>query len=215
MGEVDAGLSVGADLDHLGHALAPGQDIGMVFVGADQHNRPWPGLGRALKAEKSDQLVDRAGHARAGEDHLVGVARVETLADIGPRRFARPRRLPATETVLGMAIGIGGQDLVADVILDLGQRPTRGGVVRIDQRAGAERPVERHAFSDQPGPDPVDRRRAARAVQNICEWCHRCVPVALGPGPVGPPAFSFKHVTGAGGISLSKLLAKWRLLVVI
>ena len=78
---VDPTVGVLVDGDDVGDGLAPGDLVGVVLVGAEEHHRA---LGRRdvrgqvvlvvegrrdPQAEHADQLGDRAGAARAGEEH--------------------------------------------------------------------------------------------------------------------------------------------------
>ena len=63
VGEVDPPVGVLADRDDVGARLPPRQLVGVVLVGADEHDRP-----RGVEVEQPDELVDRARRAGAAED---------------------------------------------------------------------------------------------------------------------------------------------------
>ena len=100
-GEVDPAVVVLGDDDDVGQRLAPGQLVAVVLVGPDEHDRalgrrdrgaqvvPVVEVGRQPDLEAVDELVDRAGGPRAGEqDDVVGSVRADGVSD-DPR--GRPR----------------------------------------------------------------------------------------------------------------------------
>jgi hypothetical protein len=150
------------DHPHLGAGLAPGQDVGMVLVGADQDQR----LRRAANPEEMRQPVDpRRGPAPA-EDHRVIRAGVHVARDHAARGLAQARGRRAAMRRGGVGVAVGGQDLLHHEHLDLPQRPARGGVIRIDQLARPERTLEGHPVADQP---LRDLGGGAEAAAELCE----------------------------------------------
>ena len=87
-GEVDPAVGVLPDDDDVGDRFPPRELVAVVLVRADQDDRPLIGrdvrpqavalveAGRDPQLQDPDEEVDRAGHARAAEDHrmVVGVA---------------------------------------------------------------------------------------------------------------------------------------------
>jgi hypothetical protein len=97
------GRSVGRDLR--------GQAVPVVEVGGD------------AQVEDPDELVDRAGRARAGEDHGTCRRRRRRVADDPAGVLAQPGGLQAGAAGLGVGVGVAGQHLVADEVLEEVQRP--------------------------------------------------------------------------------------------
>ena len=131
--------TVGVLGDHLdvGDRLAPGNLVGVVLVRTDEHHRPLglrdpleePVAGgevrRQPQVENVDQLEDRRGGAGAAEDHHVVVGAAHGPVDDPAGVLAEAGRLQAGARGLGVGVGVQGQDLVADEVLDEGQRPAR------------------------------------------------------------------------------------------
>ena len=177
LAEVDVAVGVLADHHHIGDRLPPGQLVGVVLVRPDEHHRPLPRrdpvrqpvavvqVGRDAQVEDADELVDGGGAARPAEqDHGVVVA-ADGVADDPPRVLAEPGRLQAGARALGVGVGVAGQDLVADEVLDEGQGPARGGVVGVDDPPRAVRPVHHLPVTDDRCPDPLDQRRRCRLLR--------------------------------------------------
>jgi hypothetical protein len=160
VGEVEAAAVLG-DGDHLGDRLPPGQLVGVVLEGADEHHRPRRRVGGQVQPQDAQQLVDGAGGARAGEDHRVLVAAADGVADELAGLLAQAGRLPAGPGALGVGVGVAGQDLLADDVLDERQRTAGGGVVAVDEPARPKGAGQLVVVADHRLPDapqqPVDR----------------------------------------------------------
>jgi hypothetical protein len=89
---------------------------------------------------------------------LSTVVAAHGVADDPPRVLAEPGRLQARARALGVGVGVAGQDLGADEVLDERQRPAGGGVVGVDDPPGPVRPVHHLAVADDRRPDPLDQR---------------------------------------------------------
>ena len=139
--------------DDVGDRLAPRQLVGVVLERADEHDRALArrDLRRQLRsassrsagmpqAEDADQLVDRAGRARSRRrcTHVVVVA-ADGVADDPAGVLAQPGGLQAGAAGLGVGVGVAGQHLVADEVLDERQRAPAGGVVGVGDPARAVR----------------------------------------------------------------------------
>ena len=123
-------VGVLGDDDDVGDRLAPRQLVGVVLERADEHHRPLPGgiccgqvvpvveVGGEPQVHDADQLVDRAGRARAAEDHARLVVAADGVVDDLARVLAEARRLQAGARRLGVRVGVARQDLVADEVLD-------------------------------------------------------------------------------------------------
>ena len=121
---VDVTVGVLVDGDHVGDGLAPGQLVGVVLEGPDEHDRTLRRRNRSCQvvavlevggdpqAEDADQLVDGCGRPGAGEDDdSLGVAAdcpVDDLAGV----LAQPARLEAGAAGLGVGVGVAGEHLV-------------------------------------------------------------------------------------------------------
>jgi hypothetical protein len=79
--EVEAAAGILLDGDHLGGRLAPGQLVGVVLEGADEHHRPRRRVGGQVQPQDAQELVDCAGGAGAGEDHRMLVVAADRLTD--------------------------------------------------------------------------------------------------------------------------------------
>ena len=73
--------------------------------------------------EDADHLVDRAGRAGAGEDDHGLLVAADRVADDLPGVLAQPGGLQAGAGGLGVGVGVAGQHLVADEVLDEARRP--------------------------------------------------------------------------------------------
>ena len=76
--------------------------------------------------------------------------------------LAQPRRLQAGARRLGVGVGVAGEDLVADEVLDEAQRPPRRGVVGIGDPMRAVRPVHHLIVADDGFADPAQQRCLSR-----------------------------------------------------
>jgi hypothetical protein len=142
----------------------------VVLERPDEHHRPLPRrdalqqpiplgqAGRQPQLEDADQLVDRGGGAGATEDHHVVVGATDGVADQPAGVLAQPRRLQSGTRAFGVRVGVAGQHLVADEVLDEVQRPPGCGVVGVGDPARPVRPVEHLAVPDDPRPDPLQQR---------------------------------------------------------
>ncbi len=141
--EAHPAVGVLADDHDVGDRLAPGHLVRVVLVRADEHHRALvardllaqlpavlEGRGDA-QPEHPDQLVDRPGAPRPGEDHHGVVVAVHGVADDAARVLAQPGGLQAGSAALGVGVGVAGQHLVADEVLEEGQRPTGCRVVGV------------------------------------------------------------------------------------
>ncbi len=136
-------VGVLADGHDVGDRLAPRHLVGVVLVGADEDHRPLvardllaqvPAVlegGRDAQPEHADQLVDRPGAPRPGEDHHGVVVAVHGVADDAAGVLAQPGGLQAGAAALGVRVGVAGQHLVADEVLEEGEGPTGCRVVGI------------------------------------------------------------------------------------
>ena len=106
--DVDPAVPVLRDHDEVGQRLAPRQLIAVVLIGPDEHDRALGHrdrgtqviavieVGRQPDLEAVDQLVDRAGRPRAGEqDDVVGAVRADGISDAPAGILTELRRLPA------------------------------------------------------------------------------------------------------------------------
>jgi hypothetical protein len=137
------------DDDDVGDRLTPGQLVGVVLVRADEHHRPRLGRDVAAQvmgvlkpagdaqAEDADELVDRPGAARSGEDDDGVLVAADGVADDRARVLAQPGGLQASAGRLGVGVGVSGEDLVADEVLDEREGTAGGGVVGIGDPARA------------------------------------------------------------------------------
>ena len=165
--EVHSPVDVLVDDHHVGDGLPPRDLVGVVLVGPEEHHRS---LGRRdvvgevmgvvegrrdPEPEHPDQLRDRAGAAGPREEHHRVVARADRLADDLPGLLAQPRGLQAGAAGLGVGVGVAGQHLVADEVLDERQRPPARRVVGVRHPPHAVRRLHQlvvtdHGVADQP-----------------------------------------------------------------
>lgn len=85
-----------------------------------------------------NQLVNRRRGTGSTEDHFVLVSAIDCLTNNFPGLLTQHRSLGTGEGSFGMSVGVEGQHLVANEILDKTQRAPRGGVIRINQWTRAE-----------------------------------------------------------------------------
>ena len=168
--EVDVAVRVLVDDDDVGDRLPPGELVGVVFVGPEEHHRPLRGRdrlgepvaggqpGREAQLQDGDQLVHRRRRPGAAEDHQVVVGAADGVADQSSGLLAQPGGLQPGAGALGVGVGVAGQDVVADEVLDEVERTARSGVVGVGDPPPAVRAVQRRAFTDHTPPDPVEQR---------------------------------------------------------
>ncbi len=168
--DVDQAVGVLRDDDDVGDRLPPGQLVGVVLERPDEHHRPAitgdvraqgeavVEVGRDSEIEYADEPVDRPGRARAAEQHDVLDAAANTLAYESPCVLAEPGGLQAGARGLGVGVGVAGEDLVPDEVLDERQRPAGGGVIGVGHPARAVRAGHDLVVADHRGPDPVEQR---------------------------------------------------------
>ena len=183
-GEVDVAVGVLGDDDDVRDRLAPRQLVRMVLEGADEDH--WALLRRDVRgepvvvverrrepqSEDADQLVDRAGCARAAEDDARLVGAPDGVVDDLARVVAQAARLQARARRLGVRVRVARQHLVADQVLDEPERAPARRVVRVGDPAGAERPPHHLVVADHRLPDALQQRAVRR-------WAHS--------GRVAPP----------------------------
>ena len=116
--------------------------------------------GGQADVEDVDQLVDRAGRARAAEDHRVVVAGAHAVADDLARVLAVARRLPAGARRLGVRVAVERHHLAADEVLDEAEAAPRRRVVGVRDAQRAVRRLDRLVGADD---RRADGTRAAAA----------------------------------------------------
>jgi hypothetical protein len=120
--QVDLAVAVLADGDDLGGRLAPGEQVGVVLVGAHEHHRPVAGrAGPAVQLQQADQLGHGRRRPRPAEDDQVLCGPAHGLVDHLAGLLAQPRRVVSGARALGVGVGVPGQDPVADGVLDEAQ----------------------------------------------------------------------------------------------
>ncbi len=138
------------DLDHLGPAFPPRQDVGMMLIGADQHERRLAPRHGIVHTQKPHDPIERRSCAGAGKDHRVALIRTALTGDKGARLAAQARHGRPAERAFGVAVGVIGKNVIQDRPLDLHERPARGDVIGIDHLLGPHRPLDHDPFPDQP-----------------------------------------------------------------
>ena len=153
-------IGVLADHDDVGDRLAPGQLVAVVLVRAEEHDRSLRGryvpaelvavlqLGWDAQTEDADEFVDRPGAARAGEDDDRLLVTADRLGDERPGVLAQPAGLQAGVTGLGVGVGVAGEHLVPDEVLDERQRPAGSGVVGVGHPPRAVWPGQHLVVTD-------------------------------------------------------------------
>ncbi len=159
-GEVDVAVGVLGNGDHVGDRLTPRYFIGVVLERPDEHDRALIGgdvlrqvvavveIGRQPQVHDADQLVDRPGGPRPAEDHAGFLVTANGITNDPAGILAQPRRLQAGARRFGVGVGVAGEDLVADEVLDEAQRPTRGGVVGVGDAMRSVRAVHHLVVAD-------------------------------------------------------------------
>ncbi len=175
--EIDVTVTVGRDGDHLRDRLPPGQLVGVVLERSEEDHRALVGRDRVAEVvgvlerrgdpqpQDPDQLGDRTGAARAGEDHARVLVAADGVVDDRPGVLAQAGGLQAGAAGLGVRVGIAGEHLVTDEVLQERQRPPRGGVVGVGHPPGTERPRHHLVVPDHRLPDPAQQRRLGRHVR--------------------------------------------------
>ena len=152
--------------DDVGDRFPPGQLVGMMLERPDEHHGAFLGgdgvaqvvtvvqCGRDPQPEDADQFVDRTGAARSREDHDgFGIA-ADSVVDNGTGVLAQPGGLQTGSAGLGVRVGVAGQYLVADEVLEEAQRSTRRGVVGIGHPARPVRTGHHLILADHRVTDP-------------------------------------------------------------
>ena len=133
-------------------------------------------LGRDADAEDADQLVDGAGRAGAGEDDHGLVVAADRVADDLAGVLAQPGGLQAGAGGLGVGVGVPGQHLVADEVLDEGQRPPGRGVVGVGDPARPERAPHHLVVADDAVADAADQAGSAGGASVMVHYAGRALP---------------------------------------
>jgi hypothetical protein len=165
-------VGVGADDDHVGDCLPPGQLVGMVLIRPDEHHGPLPwrdlaeepvasgeALGQA-QFQDADQLADRRGGTGAAEDHQMISGAADGVVDDLAGVLPKPAGGKARARALGVGVGVPGQHLLADNVLDEVQRPARRRVVGVGDAPRPVRALEYLPVADDSCPDPVHQGRS-------------------------------------------------------
>ena len=97
--------------------------------------------------------MDGAGAAGAGEDDGVVLGGVDGVAHRVPRLVPEHGRLHGGHRRRRVRVGVEGQHLGADEVLDEGERAARRHVVAVNDGADAVRAGEGGVGADQAGPD--------------------------------------------------------------
>lgn len=122
--------------DHdISDRLPPRQLIGVMLERPDEDHRPVTGrdpgaelvavieLGGDPQAQDADQFVDRTGTSRPGEDHHRLCVAADRGTDDAQGVLTQPARLQAGATGFGVGVGVAGQHLAPDEVLQEAQRP--------------------------------------------------------------------------------------------
>ncbi len=176
---IDAAVLVLGDGHDVGDGLAPGQLVRVVLVGADEDDRPLVGrdvrrqpvplvqVARQPQVEDVDQPVDGAGGARAAEDHDVLGRAADGGVDQAAGILAEARRLQAGARGLGVRVRVERQHLLAQEVLDEGERAPARRVVRVGQAPHPVGPVQRAVVADDRLADPLQHPVDGRPVQGL------------------------------------------------
>ena len=168
---VDETVGVLMDGDDVGDGLAPGDLVGVVLVGAEEDHRTLGrrDVGRQVvlvvedrrdpQAEDPDQLGDRAGAARAGEEHDRVAVAAHGLADDLAGLLAQPAGLQPGAAGLGVGVGVARQHLVADEVFEKRECPAGGGVVGVGDPALTVRRGHHVVLADDGLAHERDQRR--------------------------------------------------------
>ena len=163
---VDVAVHVLGNHHDISDRLPPGQLVGMVLERPDEDHRAFTGgdgvaemvtvfqCGRDAQPEDADQFVDGTGAPGSREDHDgFGVA-ADSVEDDGTGVFAQPGGLQPGSAGFSVGVGVAGQYLVADKVLQEAQRPTRGGVVGVGHPTRPVRTGHHLILTDHRVPDP-------------------------------------------------------------
>jgi len=162
------------------------------LAGGDQRRQAVPLLEPLwnAEAERTHDLVDRAGGAGTAEEHDIVLRAPDGGVHDAARVVAQAHRLQASGQRLGVRVGVQRQDLVADEVLDEAQRPAGGGVVGVHDALGPERSRQDEVVPDHRTPDQLDERVALLGRGRQCsEWVQQlgrlvagaaCRPARLG-----------------------------------
>ena len=202
--EVDPPILVLVDDDDVGDGLAPGDLVGVVLVRSDEDDWAlgWGDMGaqiisrvevgREAQVHDLDELVDRASRTGATkEDDVFFEVASSGVGDDVACFFSKASRLQARPARLGVRVGVEGQDLITDILLDEVQCAPGGGVVGISQASWAVRPFDGALFSEDRLPDASDECLASR-------WSVHGLSLAVRTG--GPSLlYSSARLLGASG----------------
>jgi hypothetical protein len=159
-GDVHVAVEVLRDDDDVGDALAPHHLVGVVLVRTNEDDRTLAGrhetacvptileVGGNSQTEDPDELVDGSGTAGPGEDDDRLVVSSDRVADGAARVLAQPRRLQTGAGALGVRVGVPGEDLVADEVLDEAQPAAGCRVVGVGDASRAVGPVHHLVVAD-------------------------------------------------------------------
>ena len=173
-GQVDVPVGVLGNGDDIGDRFAPRQFVGVMLERPDEDDRalaardvlrqvePVVEVGGEPQVHDPDQLVDRAGGTGSAEDDAGLVVAADRVADDLAGVLAQPRGLQAGAGRLGVGVGVAGEDLVADEVLDEAQRPTRRRVVGVGDPVRAVRAVHHLIVADDRFADPAEQRCLSR-----------------------------------------------------
>ena len=120
-------------------------------------------LGRDPQPEDADQLVDGGGAAGAGEDHRGGLVAADVVADQAAGVLAQPRGLQPGAAGLGVGVGVAGQDLMADEVLDEAEAASRRRVVGVRDATRSVGSGHHLVVADDRRPDPFEQWRCSPA----------------------------------------------------
>ena len=195
--------------DDVGDRFTPGEFVGMMLERSDEHDRslacrnvlrqvePVVEVGGQAQVHDADQLVDGARGAGSAEDHAGFLVAADRILDDPASVLAQPCRLQTGARRLSMGIGVSGQDLLADEILDEAQRPPRRRVVGVGDAMRTIRSVHHLIVSDDRLANPAKQRRLDRIDHghkttrplDVLGWdhrpCFRMAAVIPGGGPGG------------------------------
>ncbi len=182
---IDVAVGALRDQHHIGDRLPPGQLVAVVLERADEHHRAR--LGRDLGAETvavvevggdaqvqdPDELVDGSRAAGPGEDHGGRVVTVDAFADDPPGILAQPGGLQAGAAGLGVRVGVAGQHLVADHVLEEVQGAAAGRVIGVGDPAPAIGALHDLVVADHATTDPAQQRRLGQSGRGRRDLDHR------------------------------------------
>ena len=166
----DAPRLVEVDVDRVADRLAPGDVVGVVL-----HHRPEDDgtgvLGDLLRqvvallelvgdaqAQDVDEPVDRAGRPRADRDEDVFLRRADVARDLREGRLVVVRHQAAGVVALGVGVRHEGEDLLGELLLDVGVETPRGDEVEVAKRLQPGRRRDRGGGAEDAGPKAVEER---------------------------------------------------------